>query len=85
MLERKITLMEVDRLLTTEEVAELLNVPVATLRWWRHEGTGPKAFRLGRRKVMYKLSDAVAWREQRYRADQVSASGSNEGGDTDAA
>ena len=65
--------MEVERLLTTEEAAELLNVPTATLRWWRHQRTGPKAFRLGSRKVMYKLSDLVAWREERDRADQVTA------------
>jgi hypothetical protein len=61
--------MEVDNLLTTEEAAAVLNVPAATLRWWRHKRTGPKAFRLGRRKVMYKLSDIVGWREERYRAD----------------
>ena len=65
--------MEVERLLTTEETAELLNVPEATLRWWRHRRTGPKGFRLGSRKVMYKLSDVIAWREERYRAGQVSA------------
>lgn len=65
--------MDADRLLTTEEAAEVLNVPPATLRWWRHQRTGPKAFRLGRRKVMYKLSDIIAWREERYRADQVTA------------
>jgi predicted DNA-binding transcriptional regulator AlpA len=63
--------MEAERLLTTEEAAAMLNVPVATLRWWRHERTGPKGFRLGQRKVMYKLSDVIAWREERYRANQV--------------
>jgi predicted DNA-binding transcriptional regulator AlpA len=65
--------MEVDQLLTTEQTATVLNVPPATLRWWRHQRTGPKAFRLGARKVMYKLSDVVEWREQQYNAVQVTA------------
>ncbi len=55
-------------LLTTNEVAEMLRIPVATLRWWRHEGTGPKAFKLGARKVMYRKSDVDAWLESRYAA-----------------
>lgn len=60
--------MPVDQLLTTAQTAELLNVPVATLRWWRHEGTGPKSFKLGARKVMYRRSDVLAWLEDRYTA-----------------
>jgi predicted DNA-binding transcriptional regulator AlpA len=65
--------MEVDQLLTTEQAANILNVPAATLRWWRHQGTGPKAFRLGARKIMYKRSDVIGWREQQYNAAQVTA------------
>jgi hypothetical protein len=62
--------LEVDRLLTTAETAAMLNVPVGTLRWWRNQRTGPKSFRLGgKRKVMYKLSDVVTWREANYDAD----------------
>ena len=34
-------------LLTLPEAAELLRAPVATLRYWRHLGTGPRSFRLG--------------------------------------
>ena len=55
-----------DQLLNTAEAAELLHTPVATLRWWRHQGTGPRAFKLGARKVMYRRSDVVAWLEQQY-------------------
>lgn len=55
-----------DKFLTTAETSEMLNVPIATLRWWRHIGTGPKAFKLGARKVMYKQTDLQAWIEQRY-------------------
>ena len=60
--------MEADQLLTTAEAAELLHTPVATLRWWRYQGTGPKAFRLGARKVMYRRSDVLAWLEEQYNA-----------------
>jgi excisionase family DNA binding protein len=37
-----------ERLLTVEEVADFLGVPVNTLYQWRHKGTGPIAFRVGR-------------------------------------
>ena len=38
-------------LLTIAEAASLVRAPVATLRYWRHLGTGPRSFRLGRRVV----------------------------------
>ncbi len=47
-------------LLTSTEAAELLRAPVATLRYWRHLGTGPHSFRLGRR-VLYRRDDLNAW------------------------
>jgi excisionase family DNA binding protein len=51
-------------LLTITEAAELLRAPVATLRYWRHLGTGPRSFRLGRH-VLYRYDDLQAWvREQ---------------------
>jgi hypothetical protein len=31
-----------------QEVADVVRVPVATLRYWRHLGTGPRSFRIGR-------------------------------------
>jgi hypothetical protein len=37
-----------DELLTIGEVADIVRVPVATLRYWRHLGTGPRSFRVGR-------------------------------------
>ncbi|WP_433725747.1 helix-turn-helix transcriptional regulator [Actinoplanes sp. CA-051413] len=58
----------VDQLLTTAQAAALLNTPPGTLRWWRHQGTGPKAFRLGARKVMYRRSDLDAWLDGQYAA-----------------
>jgi excisionase family DNA binding protein len=47
-------------LLTITEAAEVLRAPVATLRYWRHLGTGPRSFRLGRR-VLYWRDDLHAW------------------------
>ncbi len=43
-------------LLTIEEAAERLRVPVKTLRYWRHRNTGPASFRMGRR-VFYRASE----------------------------
>lgn len=38
----------IDRLLRTSAVAERLNVPESTLRYWRHRGEGPPSIKLGR-------------------------------------
>ena len=56
----------VDTILNTTDVSELTRIPVATLRWYRHQRTGPKSFRLGPRKVFYKESDVIAWLEEQY-------------------
>jgi excisionase family DNA binding protein len=47
-------------LLTIAEAALLLRAPVATLRYWRHLGTGPHSFRLGRR-ILYRRDDLHTW------------------------
>ena len=52
-------------LLTITEAAEVLRTPVATLRYWRHLGTGPRRFRLGRR-VLYRRDDLQAWVEEQW-------------------
>ncbi len=59
-------------LLTIIEAAQLLRAPVATLRYWRHLGTGPTSFRLGRR-VLYRRDDLNAWIDSR--RDQSTPSG----------
>lgn len=38
-------------LLTLSEVADILRVPVNTLRWWRQLDTGPDFFKIGRHLV----------------------------------
>lgn len=53
-------------LLTTEEVASLIRIPVGTLRYWRHSGFGPPSFRLGRR-VVYRRGAVVDWVEHQER------------------
>ncbi len=53
------------QLLTITEAAELLRAPVATLRYWRHLGTGPRSFRLGRR-VLYRRDDLQVWVEEQW-------------------
>lgn len=50
--------------LTTAEAAAFLNLPEATLRWWRHSGIGPKSYRLGGRRVFYDLTDLEWWVEE---------------------
>jgi excisionase family DNA binding protein len=47
-------------LLTIQEAAAYLNVPVATLRWWRSQGRGPKAVKLGRH-LRYRQEDVDQW------------------------
>ncbi len=52
------------RLLSTDEVARLLVVPVTTLYTWRYKGTGPKAFKVGKH-LRYRLADVMEWLESR--------------------
>jgi predicted DNA-binding transcriptional regulator AlpA len=47
-------------LLYTEEVAALARKPVATIRWLKHMGQGPKCGKLGRR-VVYRRADVESW------------------------
>ena len=48
------------RFMTTEEVATELRTSPETVRYWRHQGTGPRAVKIGRR-VLYALDDVEAW------------------------
>ena len=49
-----------EKLLSVEEVAEFLSIPVSTLYQWRHKGTGPTAFRVGR-FLRYDPVDVREW------------------------
>lgn len=49
-----------DSLMTTEEVAEYLRVPVSTLHQWRYFGRGPKALKVGRH-LRFRAEDVQSW------------------------
>ena len=53
----------IEALMTIEEVAEILRMPVASLRYWRVLGTGPRGFLVGRR-LRYLRSDVHDWIEE---------------------
>lgn len=57
-----------DRLLTPSEVAEQVRRPLATLRYWRSMGTGPKGANVGGR-VLYRQSDVEAWIDAQFSKD----------------
>jgi len=59
-------------LLTITEAADLLRIPLATLRYWRHLGTGPRSFRLGRR-VLYRADDLHTWITEQHDHDGPTA------------
>ena len=49
-------------LLTTQEVADRLRTPAATVRYWRHTNYGPRSIKVGRR-VLYREADVEAFLE----------------------
>lgn len=53
-----------DRLLSVEELADYLEVPVKTIYTWRHRNTGPKGFRVGKH-LRFRWRDVQAWVAQR--------------------
>jgi len=57
-------------LLTLSEAADYLRTPIATLRYWRHLGTGPRGFRMGRR-VMFRREDLDHWLAEQLRAEAL--------------
>ncbi len=50
-----------DELLTVKQLAELLQVPVATIYRWRHLGEGPRGIRISGRHVRYRRGDVEAF------------------------
>jgi len=60
----------VERLMSIDDVAQMLGIPVRTLYAWRTTGKGPRGIRVGR-WVRYRRADVEAWLEQQ--ADPVPA------------
>ena len=55
--------LNMERLLSADEVAEFLGIPVATLYQWRHKGCGPEAYRVGRH-LRYEPAAVRAWLDE---------------------
>jgi len=55
---------ELDRLLTAEELADFLDVPIKTLYAWRYRGEGPVGFRAGKH-LRYRWIDVEGWIDDR--------------------
>lgn len=55
-------------LLTLPEVAQMLRVPEATLRYWRTQGQGPQGFKVGRR-LMFRAERVDQWLAAQEAAD----------------
>lgn len=55
-----------DRLLTAEDLAAFLEVPVKTLYAWRYRGEGPVGFRVGKH-IRYRWTDVERWIGDRVR------------------
>jgi excisionase family DNA binding protein len=59
-----------DRLLTVQDLADYLGVPIATIYTWRHRGHGPPGFRVGRH-LRFRTSDVTQWISQRINGSQT--------------
>ena len=56
-----------EKLLTSQELADYARVPLGTVRFWRAMETGPHGFRVGKR-VVYRESVVEAWLAEREQA-----------------
>jgi excisionase family DNA binding protein len=45
---------------STEGLARYLGVPAATVKAWRHKGTGPRGVRVGK-YIRYRKTDVERW------------------------
>jgi excisionase family DNA binding protein len=52
-----------NKLLTTEEVAEFLGVPVQTIYIWRTKKSGPKSIKVGKH-LRFRQADIDAWLDE---------------------
>ena len=57
--------MVTEKLLKPTEAAELLGVATTTLAHWRSKGVGPSYSALNARTIRYKLSEILAFVDQR--------------------
>jgi predicted DNA-binding transcriptional regulator AlpA len=55
---------DMDKLLTEKEVAEILGVRVGTMQQWRFHKRGPKYYTIGSRTIRYRPADIEAYIKQ---------------------
>jgi predicted DNA-binding transcriptional regulator AlpA len=48
------------KIMRLPEIEERTGIPIATLRWYRHQGIGPRTFVLARRVVAYE-DEVESW------------------------
>ena len=60
---------ENDRLISAQELASYLEVPLGTVYSWRHRNEGPPGFRVGRH-LRFRWRDVEDWIEHRMRQSQ---------------
>jgi excisionase family DNA binding protein len=58
--ERRSSNASLEHLLSAQELADYLDVPLKTIYAWRYRGQGPRGFRVGRH-VRFRLSDVQHW------------------------
>jgi predicted DNA-binding transcriptional regulator AlpA len=58
-----------DRWLSIKDLSERYQLPIGTIRDWRHRGTGPRGVRFGN-AVRFRLSEVLRWEAERERASQ---------------
>ncbi|MEU8692115.1 helix-turn-helix domain-containing protein [Streptomyces sp. NPDC048665] len=61
-----------DRYLTSDDIAEIFEVPKETVYQWRKKRLGPPGFRIGK-YIRYDPADVSAYVAQRKSADQDAA------------
>jgi excisionase family DNA binding protein len=62
---------QLEPLLSAQDLADFLDVPLATIYAWRYRGEGPPGFRVGRH-LRFRRIDVEGWIEERVRhADRV--------------
>jgi hypothetical protein len=62
-----------DRLMTPDEVADLIRITPSQLAQWRYEGNGPTFVKIGR-AVRYRRDDVMAYVRDRRRSGTSDAS-----------
>lgn len=49
-----------DRLVSAQELADFLEIPIKTVYTWRHRNTGPRGFRVGKH-LRFRWSEVERW------------------------